>query len=55
MKFVGPPPRGFNARVAIVCLMLLIAFAETWGTWGRTPTVITMALGFVLLAWYTHE
>jgi len=55
LKFVGPPPRAFVARAAIVVLMLLVTLADSWWHSGATLTAINTALGFVLLAWYADE
>ena len=54
MKFLGPPPHSFVARVALVTLMLVLTLVDQF---YRLPavTVITLALGFVLLAWYVRE
>jgi hypothetical protein len=58
MKFIGPPPRAFLPRIAIVAVMLatmgwtMLGAASTM----RTPALAaTAALGFVLLAWYATE
>ena len=56
MKFVGPPPRAFIPRAAIVLAMLAFALLAKF----RVIAVITFAaldlvLGFVLLFWYAHE
>jgi hypothetical protein len=54
MKFVGPPPRAFVARSALVAVMLavtMLAFTR------HVPSLlpITLTLGFILLAWYARE
>ena len=57
-KFMGPPPRAFAARVAIVVLMLGFAAASTLGAShdvSRMLAVVNIALGFVLLVWYVRE
>jgi hypothetical protein len=55
MKFLGPPPRAFVARVAIVCLMLCTtAFDQLYGS-SIVPMSINAALGLTLLAWYDRE
>lgn len=54
MKFLGPPPKAFAIRVAIVVVMLALTLVDRrWDS--STPTLINTALGFVLLAWYAHE
>ena len=57
MKFVGPPPHGFVARVAVVALMLaLVGAASVGGADTRALlTSVNIALGFVLLMWYVRE
>jgi hypothetical protein len=47
MKFVGPPPRAFIPRIALVGGMLI-------ATVLRIPA-LTLALGAVLLFWYVYE
>ena len=58
MKFMGPPPRAFVPRAAIVVLMLLIAFASALprtGEFATTLMMINIGLGLVLLYWYVRE
>jgi hypothetical protein len=55
LKFVGPPPRAFVPRIAIVVVMLSVTVSELWWSSARTPALINTALGFALLAWYAHE
>jgi hypothetical protein len=55
LKFVGPPPRAFVPRIAIVVVMLAVTVSEVWWSSARTPALINAALGFALLAWYAHE
>ena len=54
MKFMGPPPHSFVPRAAIAVLMLALTFVDQV---YRVPaaTMITLALGFVMLAWYVRE
>ena len=55
MKFLGPPPRAFVTRVALVFVMLCVAaFAQVSGS-STTAALLNMALGFALLAWYARE
>ena len=58
MKFMGPPPHAFVARVAIVALMLGMAFGSTqFVARDLSPmfSAANIALGFVLLFWYVRE
>ena len=55
MKFLGPPPRAFVARVAIVFVMLCVtAFDQFYGS-SLIPTALNAALALALLGWYAHE
>ncbi len=47
MKFVGPPPRAFIPRIALVGGMLIATVLEI--------PALTLALGAVLLFWYVSE
>ena len=47
MKFVGPPPRAFIPRIALVGGMLIATAFEI--------PALTLALGAVLLFWYVCE
>lgn len=56
IKFVGPPPRAFLIRAAIVgCMLILTALAAL----SRVPPAIAvrlnLALGVILLVWYVYE
>jgi hypothetical protein len=58
MKFMGPPPPVFVPRLAIVFLMLMVAAASAWLAAAEVASLLLtldIALGFVLLFWYTHE
>lgn len=56
MKVVGPPPRAFFARAAIVVLMLAGAVLAAIHQVARsTILLINVTLGFVLLGWYVRE
>lgn len=58
MKFIGPPPRAFSLRVAIVVLMLTIAVASTLKVSHDVSMMLSAAnigLGLVLLFWYVRE
>ena len=59
MKFIGPPPRAFVPRIAIVVAMLAIMgstiLAGTASTMTTAALTATAALGFGLLAWYARE
>jgi hypothetical protein len=54
MKFVGPPPRAFVVRSALVAVMLIVT---TLAFTRHLPSLfpITLVLGFILLAWYARE
>jgi hypothetical protein len=47
MKFVGPPPRAFIPRTALVGVMLVATVLDI--------PPLTLACGAVLLFWYVHE
>ena len=58
LKFVGPPPMAFVARVGIALLMLAIAVAAP----ALVPPavspllmIVNIGLGFILLLWYVRE
>ncbi len=55
MKFVGPPPHGFVARVALVLAMLAVTTIGLLRGPSRSTTLATAALGGVLLGWYVRE
>ncbi len=58
MKFIGPPPRAFSLRVAIVVLMLAIAVASPLSVFhdvSMTLSAANIGLGLVLLFWYVRE
>jgi hypothetical protein len=56
MKFVGPPPRAFVVRAAIVFVMVAAAVSGWLARAPVTPLlVVNMAFGFILLFWYSHE
>ena len=56
VKFVGPPPRAFFVRAAIVAVMLAVA-SLAW--FARVPAAIAvpvnLAFGAILLFWYAYE
>ena len=55
MKFLGPPPPGFAARLGVVAIMLLLTVYEH--RFGRSPFAapLSTTLGFALLIWYVRE
>ena len=55
MKFVGPPPRAFVVRIAIVALMLAVTAAANRR--GRSSTLVAanLVLGLIALTWYARE
>jgi hypothetical protein len=55
MKFVGPPPRGFRIRAALVVAMLATAAVASVRGGTRSIAVLDLALGLTLLGWYVHE
>ena len=59
MKFVGPAPRGFIPRAAIVVAMLATTLApqlvDRLNMSSNELLATRMALGFALLAWYARE
>jgi len=56
MKFIGPPPRAFVPRAAIVVVMLaMVGFTVLMAATSRAMLAATTALGFVLLGWYATE
>ena len=56
MKFIGPPPRAFAVRTAIVAAMLAaMGYTVFWRAGSRTALAASTALGFALLAWYARE
>jgi hypothetical protein len=54
LKFLGPPPRSFVPRAAIVALMSCIA---VYARYNGQPalTMVNVLLGGVLLGWYARE
>jgi hypothetical protein len=59
MKFMGPPPRGFSIRIAMVALMLAVAAGSTALDARGLPSSllegVNIAFGFSLLFWYVRE
>ena len=56
MKFIGPPPRAFFARTAIVVAMLaMMGYTALWAAASTAMLAATTVLGFGLLAWYARE
>ena len=56
IKFVGPPPRAFFVRAALVLVMLIVT-ALGWSS--RVPASlaapVNLACAAILLFWYVHE
>ena len=56
LKFVGPPPRAFFVRAAVVAVMLVVTLLASA---GRLPTTIAipvnLAFAAILLFWYVVE
>ena len=55
MKFVGPPPRAFVVRAALVLLMLLVTGLSAPLRTSTTAVALNAVLGLVLLSWYARE
>ena len=56
LKFVGPPPHDFFPRIGLVALMLLVAiYGNIWAQSPFIPMTIDIAIGFILLFWYSRE
>ena len=56
IKFLGPPPRAFPLRAAVVALMLgIVAYTDIRHEHTRTLDAVNVALGMLLLAWYARE
>ena len=56
IKFVGPPPRAFLVRAAIVGGMLILtALALVSRVPAWIAVRVNLALGVILLIWYAHE
>ncbi len=55
MKFVGPPPQAFFPRLAVILLMLAVAGYARVRHLSATAASVNVALGAILLFWYTRE
>lgn len=56
IKFVGPPPRAFIPRVAIVALMLITTLGATVAhVAAATAAAVNLGLAAILLVWYLYE
>lgn len=56
LKFVGPPPRAFPLRAALVALMLaIVTYAHAMSVTSVMPTALNIAIGLVLMTWYARE
>jgi hypothetical protein len=55
MKFVGPPPRGFLVRLALVVLMLVVTLLAGMGVQPLLTLAASLAIGLILLSWYARE
>lgn len=57
MKFVGPPPRGFTARIAVSASTIAItAYADFLAQPGAPlPLALAIGAGGSLLFWYAQE
>ena len=56
IKFVGPPPRAFFVRVALVLVMLVVT-ALAWSAFvpASVAAPVNLACAAILLFWYVHE
>ena len=57
LKFMGPPPMAFVARVGLVLLMLTLALAAAFAARDTANLLrtVNLGLGLVLLVWYVRE
>ena len=56
IKFLGPPPRAFPLRAAVVALMLgIVAYGDIRHDQARTLDAVNVGLALLLLAWYARE
>ncbi len=56
IKFVGPPPRAFPVRAAIVAVMLIVAALASYaGMPAAIALRVNLAFAAILLFWYVHE
>jgi hypothetical protein len=56
LKFVGPPPRAFPLRAALVVLMLVVTAAtHALRITSLVPALLNVAGGLILLSWNAHE
>jgi hypothetical protein len=56
LKFVGPPPRAFPFRAALVALMLAnVTYAHAMSVTSVAPLALNVAVGLILMSWYARE
>lgn len=56
LKFVGPPPRAFTMRAALVVLMVcFVAAGDVVPAATQRLAALNVALALLLLSWYAHE
>lgn len=55
LKFVGPPPRAFLARLGIIVVMIGLALYSGLYAFSTALTAINVALGLILVGWYARE
>jgi hypothetical protein len=55
LKLVGPPPRAFIARIAIVVVMLAVALYSGLYAFSMALMTVNVALGLILVGWYARE
>jgi hypothetical protein len=56
LKFVGPPPRAFPFRAALVVFMLAtVTYAHLMSVTSVVPVALNVAVGLTLMSWYARE
>jgi len=56
LKFVGPPPRAFVPRVALVAVMIVATILAGAGRLpAPTAAAVNLVLAAILLVWYRYE
>jgi len=56
LKFLGPPPRAFAFRAALIVLMLaIVTYAQVMTVTSPVPALVTILVGLILLSWYARE
>jgi hypothetical protein len=56
LKFVGPPPRAFPFRAALVVIMLAtVTYAHAAAVTSIVPVALNVVVGLTLMSWYARE